>query len=457
MFGKKLRELDMTEGSLAKKMLIFTLPLMLSGVLQLLYNAADIIVVGRYSGSVSLAAVGSNSSLVNLLVGMFIGMASGVNVIAAKHYGAKNDKGISLTVHTSILFGLICGVAVGTAGFLTAKKMLIFMGSPSDVIELSTLYLKIYFLGMPGLVVYNFGAALLRAAGDTNRPLIFLMISGVLNVLLNLLFVAVFKMDVAGVALATTISQYVSTALVIICLIRTDAAFKFMPNRMRLNGRTLAGIIKVGLPAGLQAVLFSISNVLIQSTVNSFGSVVMAGNAAAISIENFSYVSMDAVGQSAVTATGQNTGAKKYTNFSRIMKIGILYAAIVGIAWGIIYILFGRELTDIYAPGQPDVIEVGKIRLDIFGYTYFIWGIMNIFIALLRGMGYPIIPTLVSVIGICGVRIVWIYLIFPLHPVLESLYISYPVSWLITLPVVAVCYFIIKMILIKRQRAQITV
>ena len=386
MFSGKLRELDMTTGSIAKKMLLFTLPLMLSGILQLLYNAADIIVVGRYSGSVALAAVGSNSSLINLLVGLFIGIATGVNVIAAKHYGAKNDKGISDTVHTSMLLGLICGTVMGTVGFFAAKKLLLFMGSPSDVIELSTLYLKIYFLGMPGLVVYNFGAALLRAAGDTNKPLIFLLISGILNVLLNLLFVVVFKMDVAGVALATTLSQYVSTALVLICLIRTDTALKFMPHRMRINGKTLAGIIRVGLPAGLQSVLFSISNVLIQSTVNSFGSTVMAGNAAAISIENFSYISMDAVGQSAVTAAGQNMGAKKYGNFSRILRLGLLYSTIAGIIWGIIYILFGRELTAIYAPGQPAVIDVGKIRLDIFGYTYFIWGIMNIFVCLLRGM-----------------------------------------------------------------------
>ena len=450
MFNGKVRELDMTTGSLAKKILIFAAPLILTSVLQLLYNAADVIVVGRYAGSRALAAVGSNTSLISLLVNLFIGFSVGVNVNAAKYYGAQNSNGVSDTVHTSMLLALICGVSMGIFGFIAAKELLIMMSSPEDVLELSALYLRIYFVGMPGLVIYNFGAALLRAAGDTNRPLIFLSISGVLNIVLNLLFVIVFKMDVAGVALATTISQYVSTILVVMCLIRTDTYLKLSLKKLRLRKKSLLNIIKVGLPAGIQGILFSISNVLIQSTVNSFGSVVMAGNAAALSIEGFSYVSMEAVSQSAITAVGQNVGARKYQNISRILKICLLFVLSLGVLWGVVYILFGEQLISIYAPGEPDVIAAGKIRLDVFGYTYFTWGLMNTFMGMLRGMGYSTTPTVVSVLGICGLRIVWIYTFFAADPTLLNLYISYPASWVATLIVVFFCYIIAKQHLIKK-------
>ncbi len=450
MFNGRIRELNMTNGSLFKKLLIFALPLMLTGVLQLLYNAADVIVVGRYAGSVSLAAVGSTTSLINLLITLFMGFANGVNVNIAKYYGAHNEKGISDTLHTALLLALICGTVMGTAGFFAAKPLLRLMSSPDSVIDLSTLYLRIYFTGLPGLIVYNFGAAALRAAGDTNRPLLFLGISGILNIVLNLFFVIVLKMNVAGVALATTISQYTSTAMIITCFLRTNTFLKLKLSKLRINAKSLANIVRVGLPAGLQGVLFSISNVIIQSTVNSFGEVVMAGNSASISIEGFSLTCMDSMGQSAMTATGQNMGAGKLENINRILGISLLYAAATGIVWGLVYILFGDKLLSIYTPGDAEVIAIGKIRLDIFAYTYFTWGMMNVFVCILRGMGYSIVPTIISIAGICVFRIVWIYTAFALYPTLFCLYVSYPISWVISLAAIAVCYIIIKKRVVRR-------
>ncbi len=443
MFSK-IRSIDMRSESLPKKILIFAIPLLLSGVLQLLYNAADVIVVGQFVGKTALAAVGSNSSIVNLLVQLFMGFAVGINVLVAQGIGSGDREQVYRTVHTSALFGVICGVGVLIVGFFTSKQLLVLMSSPDDVIELSAIYLRIYFLGAPGMILFNFGSAILRAAGDTRRPMIFLIISGMLNVVLNLVFVLVFNMSVAGVALATSISNYLSAVLVIICLMRSDGMFKLDLKKVRIYKSSLIRIISIGLPAGVQGVLFSFSNVLIQSSVNSFGSVVMAGNAAAISLEGFVNISMDSVTQAAVTASGQNTGAKQYNKLNRILWICCVYTSAIGIIMGVTLFFFGPQLISLYAPGEPDVIETGMVRMRVFAFTYFIMGIMNIFVGLLRGMGYSLFPMLVSVVGICFFRVVWIYSVFAAYRSLFMLYISYPISWTTTLLVLLICYFVLK-------------
>ncbi len=445
--------IDMTQGAILPKLLRFILPLALSSMLQLLYNAADVIVVGRYAGSTSLAAVGSTGSLVSLLVNLFVGLSIGASVLTAQYYGARDDENVSQTVHTSMVLSVIGGFAVGLIGIFACRPLLRLMDSPEDVIDLSVLYLRIYFAGMPAQMIYNFGAAILRAVGDTKRPLYFLSVSGVVNVGLNLFFVIVFHMDVAGVALATVISQVISAVLVVQCLMRSEGSFRLVPGKLRLHRAKAMQVIRIGLPAGLQSSVFSISNMLIQSSVNSFGSTVMAGNAAAGNLEGFIYVAMNSVQQGALTFTGQNIGAHQHDRIGRICRTCSLTVTVIGLGLGLVAYGFGTPLLNIY-DSDPAVIEYGLIRLRIFGYTYFLCGLMEVMVGMLRGMGCSVLPMVVSLMGGCVFRVIWIYTIFRSYHTLNSLYISYPISWILTTAAHLVCYLIIKGRLVRRSRAE---
>jgi len=437
---KKSFEMDMCNGPLLGKILLFAIPLMLSGILQLLFNAADIIVVGRFVGHQALAAVGSTSSLINLLVNVFIGLSVGTNVLVANYYGARKEDMVSETVHTSVLTSLICGSFLILVGLFLAGPLLTLMGTPDDVLEQATLYMRIYFAGMPVIMLYNFGAAILRAIGDTQRPLCFLLVAGVINVLLNLLFVTQFHMGVAGVALATVLSQVISAALIVYTLVNSDGCFRLNLSRLRINPARLRQMIRIGLPAGMQGAIFSISNVLIQSSINSFGSVAMAGSTAASNIEGFVYTSMNALHQTALSFTSQNYGAGKTDRINRILFLCLGCVTAVGLLMGNLACFFGPQLLGIYS-SDPDVISYGLIRMSYICIPYFICGVMDVMVGSLRGMGYSIMPMLVSLTGACGLRILWIFTVFQWSRSLETLFLSYPISWGITAAVHMICYF----------------
>ena len=441
-------EMDMCNGPLFGKIVAFAVPLILSGILQLLFNAADIIVVGRFAGSESLAAVGSTSSLINLLVNIFIGLSVGANVLVAQFYGAQRRKDLEETVHTAMLLAVFGGVFLIVVGVLLADPLLEMMGTPDDVLPLAALYMKIYFVGMPVTLLYNFGSAILRAVGDTRRPLYFLLTAGIINVVLNLIFVIVFSLGVAGVALATVISQCVSAALIVQCLVRSDAPYRLRKDRLKMTKEKLMLIAKIGLPAGLQGAIFSISNVLIQSSVNSFGSIAMAGNTASANIEGFVYTSMNAVYQTALSFTSQNFGAKKFDRMTKILLYCLGFVVLVGIVMGDGAVLLGRQLLGIYS-SDPEVIQYGMNRLRLISGPYFLCGIMDVMVGGLRGVGYSVIPMLVSLTGACAFRVLWIFTVFAADRTLQTLYLSYPVSWVITFTAHVVCYILIRRKLAK--------
>lgn len=424
-------EIDMCNGPILKKVLLFSLPLMLSGILQLLFNAADIIVVGRFAGSQSLAAVGSTTALINLLINIFIGLSIGANVMVARYYGGKRQKDTSETVHTAITMSLISGAFLIILGFFASKTLLELMGTPEDVIGRSVIYMRIYFAGMPVIMAYNFGSAILRAVGDTRRPLYFLTLAGVVNVVLNLFFVIKLQMDVAGVALATVLSQCISAALVLRCLMKMDGALKLQLSKLHIHKRKLLAIMKIGLPAGMQGAVFSISNVLIQSSVNSFGSIAMAGNTASANIEGFVYTSMNAVYQTNLSFTSQNIGAEKYSRINKILFTCLGTVTIVGMFLGFGAVLGGKKLVQVYST-DPEVISYGMLRMTIICTTYFMCGWMDTLVGSLRGVGYSVLPMIISLTGACGFRVLWLFTVFAWRPTLEILYISYPISWLIT-------------------------
>lgn len=443
-------EMDMCNGPLFKKIIIFSIPLILSGMLQLLFNAADIVVVGRYAGKEALAAVGSTSSLTNLLVNVFMGLSIGANVLVARFYGAGQKKELDEMIHTAIATSVIAGVFLIFAGFFLAKPALNLMGTPEDVIDHSVLYMRIYFAGMPVLMLYNFGSAVLRAIGDTKRPLYYLLFAGVVNVILNLTFVINFQMGVAGVALATVISQAISAILVIRCLVLNDGIVRLHLNRLRIVPDKLMKMIKIGIPAGLQGAMFSISNVLIQSSINSFGSIAMAGNTAALNIEGFVYTAMNALHQGAVSFTGQNYGAHK---FKRIAKIAIICEGmvfVVGLLLSVVVLIFVEPLLRLYSE-DPEVIPYGIQRLQIICTTYYLCGMMDVMVGILRGMGYAIAPMIVSLTGVCVFRVVWIYTIFANFRSLEVLYFSYPATWALTFLVQLIMFIIIYRNLQKKK------
>ena len=441
--GKRGRhEIDMTEGPLLPKILAFSGPLILTGILQLLYNAADVIVVGNYAGHEALAAVSSTGSLINLLVNVFMGLSVGASVAVARHYGARDIIAMRKAEHTAMTLALFMGVGVGIIGFLLARPLLQLMDSPPDVIDGAALYVRIYFLGMPANMLYNFGAATMRAVGDTRRPMVYLMISGLVNVLLNLLLVIVFHLDVAGVAIATVASQVVSMVLVLLCLFRTRGAIQLNLNECRIDRKSLRDIIRIGLPAGLQGSLFSISNVLIQSSVNSFGSLVVAGNGVASNIEGFVYTAMNAQHQADMTFASQNYGAGKPDRVKRTLWCCLGVVTAIGLSMGLLILLFGRPLLGLYNQ-EPEVIAKGMIRMEIIMPTYFLCGLMDVMVGQLRGVGYSIMPMIVSLTGACLLRIVWILTVFAQNHDLTVLYMSYPVSWFVTFVIHFLCYMLV--------------
>ena len=450
---KKSYEINMCEGPILGKVLIFSIPLMLSGILQLLFNAADVIVVGRFAGSQSLAAVGSTSALINLLINVFMGFSVGVNVLVARYYGGRKERDVSETVHTAVTLSLVCGLILVAVGLALTRPLLELMGTPDDVIDKAVLYMQIYFIGMPANMLYNSGSAILRAVGDTKRPLYYLSAAGVVNVILNLISVIIFHMDVAGVALATIISQAISAVCVLRCLMRHESCLKIRLGELKIHKEKLMGIVKVGLPAGMQGAIFSISNVLIQSSVNSFGSIAMAGNTAAQNIEGFIYNAMVAVYQANLSFTSQNYGAGKFSRINRIMFICIGVVSVVGFSIGVLAYGAGTSLLSIYS-SDPEVIAYGMTRLQIIGLTYFTCGIMDTMVGSIRGIGYSVLPMLVSLTGACLFRIIWIFTIFQWSHTLLTLYISYPASWVLTATAHIVCFFLIRKKLPDTDRPQ---
>ncbi len=441
----KKYEIDMCNGSILPKLLKLSLPLMLSSVLQLLFNAADIIVVGNFASDNSLAAVGSTSSLVNLITNLFLGLSTGANVMTSRYMGAQDNERVSKTVHTSIFLSIVSGLILTLVGVLFADKMLLLMQTPDEVLGLSSLYLRIYFSGMVAMMVYNFGSSILRSKGDTKRPLYYLAFAGVVNVVLNLIFVIFLKMDVAGVALATVISQCVSAALVLRCLMKETDAFHFEFKKLRPDRIITGKILGIGIPAGFQGVVFSLSNVVIQSSINGFGPIVMAGSAAAASIEGFVWVSMNAFSQGALTFMSQNIGAAKYSRINRIAFISCACAAVTGLVLGNLAYLFGGALLGIYDP-RPEIIAPGLTRMGLVCVFYFTCGLMDCIVGAIRGMGYAVAPTIVSLLGACGLRILWIFTIFaiPEYHTETMLFVSYPISWTITFLAHFVCYIFMR-------------
>ena len=424
-------EIDMCNGSLFPKILTFSFPLIASGILQLLFNAADVVVVGRFAGNEALAAVGSTASLTNLIINIFIGLSVGTNVVVARFYGGNKEKDVSDAVHTSVMISLVGGVILLVAGILLSHPLLALMGTPDDVINHSVLYMRIYFAGMPVMMLYNFGSAILRAVGDTKRPLYYLLISGVVNVVFNLVFVIEFNMGVAGVAFATVISQALAAVLVLNCLMKADSAIRFEFKKLRINPYILRQIAGIGFPAGIQGMLFSVSNVIIQSSVNSFGSVVMAGNTSAQNLEGFVYTSMNAVHQATVSFVGQNSGAGKYDRVKKSIVECFLLVTAVGVIMGFAMAFYGDALLKFYS-SDPEVIKYGALRLLYICVPYCLCGIMEIFVGGIRGMGYALVTTFISLMGACAFRIIYIYTFFRTHKSLEVLYLSYPISWFIT-------------------------
>lgn len=436
-------EVNMTEGPLFGKIVRFTIPVMLSGVLQLLFNAADLVVVGRYAGSTALAAVGSTGALINLIVNLFIGLSVGANVIVAQYYGASDHENVHQTVHTAVTVSFVAGLVLTVVGVILARPLLELMGTPEDVIDQSTLYMRIYFCGMIATMPYNFGSAILRAIGDTKRPLYYLTVAGILNVCLNLFFVIAFHMGVAGVALATILSQALSAVLVILCLTRLHGSCRLDFRKLTIYRDKLKKIAATGLPAGLQGAVFSISNVLVQSSINSFGSTVMAGNTAAANLEGFVYTAMNSFHQAALCFAGQNMGAKKYSRLDRVLGICMLLVTVIGLGMGLSVYACGRSLLGIYS-SDPDVISYGLIRMKYICMIYFGCGLMDVIPGQLRGIGCSLMPTIVSLLGACGFRVLWIYTFFAWNPTLDVLYVSYPISWFLTAIIHFICYIYVR-------------
>ena len=447
----KRYEIDMTTGPLIPKILQFSLPLILTGILQLLYNAADVIVVGNFAGHTALAAVSSTGSLINLLVNVFMGLSVGASVVIAQAFGAGDVQRMRKAEHTAMTLALFMGIGVGILGYFLARPMLEWMDSPADVIDGATLYVQIYFIGMPANMLYNFGAATLRATGDTRRPLYYLTISGLVNVALNLLLVVVFKMAVAGVAIATVISQVVSMVLVLLCLLRSSGAMKLEIRECRIDRYSALQMVRVGLPAGLQGSLFSISNVLIQSSVNSFGSLVVAGNGVASNIEGFVYTAMNAQHQACMTFASQNYGAGKYDRVKKTLWCCLGIVVVIGLGMGMLVYAFGAPLMSLYNT-DPEVIRNGMIRMSIILPTYFLCGMMDVMVGEMRGIGYSILPMIVSLTGACLLRIVWIATVFAANPTLYTLYISYPISWGATFAIHMLCYLTVARKKLSRPR-----
>lgn len=439
----KKHEIDMSVGALLPKLVMYTIPVMLSGILQLLFNAADLVVVGRFAGSEALAQVGATTAIIHLIVNLLIGLATGTNVTIARYYGAKDAKGMSETVHTTMVLAVIGGVLIGAIGTIFARPLLTMMGTPAEILDGAVLYMQIVFIGMPVSAVYNYGAAILRAVGDTRRPLYFLAAAGVVNVLLNLFFVIVCKLAVAGVALATTLSQVLSMVLVVRCLLKSEGIYRMEFGKLRLYRDKLYHLLRLGIPAGLQGCVFAFSNVIIQSSINGFGAAVISGNTAAASVDGFMFCAVDSFNQTATSAISQNMGARDYKRSEKVVRYCTVITALLGVVVSMIALILRDPLIGIYA-SEPEVIESGAYRLLVLCPVYFTAGLMNMMGGVNRGLGYSVLPTVVSLVGACAFRIIWIYTVFAAVPTLFMLYVSYPITWAITAAAHYVCYFIIR-------------
>ena len=434
-------QLDMTKGPIFKELIIFSVPLILSGILQLLFNAADVIVVGRFAGDNSLAAVGSTSSFINLMLNLFIGLSIGASVVSANYFGAGKIKELQKTVHTSMLLSVYSGIGLTVLGVIFARPILHLMQAPEEVLVLAVLYLRIYFAGISATVIYNFGSALLRAKGDTKRPLYILLVAGVINVILNLIFVIVFRMDVAGVALATVISQIFAAAFVVVLLMREEDGFKLELKKLKIHRYILIHIIRIGVPAGFQGMMFSISNMVIQSSVNSFGPVVIAGSSAGINIEGFVYLAMNGFSQGALTFVSQNMGAGQKDRIKKLVFISLATVLVVGEGLGFLVVFFAPQILGIYSR-NPLVIAAGIRRLSVICTTYALCGIMDTMSNVIRGIGHSLLPMIVCIVGVCVFRIVWLSTIF-LTPQFHTefiIFVSYPISWTLTFIAHCICF-----------------
>lgn len=453
---KKLNS-NMLSGPLFLNIVLYTVPIILTSILQLLFNAADLVVVGQFCGSISVAAVGATGSITNLLVNFFVGLSIGAGVMVAHGLGSRQDAMVHNTVHTALPVALFSGAILTIIGVIFSENFLRLMDTPENVLPLSTIYMRIYFAGITFTMVYNYCAAILRAAGDTKSPLIFLSIAGIVNVVLNVVFVTVFDMNVAGVALATTISQGISAVLVVIALMKRTDACKLELTKMRFHKQQLGKMLGIGLPAGIQSSLFAISNVLIQSSVNSFGDVLMSGNAAAANIEGFVYVSLNAFHQTAVNFIGQNVGAGQYKRVAKILRICLGSVFVVGVVFGTLVYISGPALLSVYITDSKEAIAYGMIRLAYICLSYFLCGLMDVSTGALRGMGASFVPMLISVLGVCGFRIAWIYTIFQIESfhTPQCLYSSYPVSWSITFLCQIIAFVIIYRKHVKRIQASL--
>ena len=435
----------MCEGAILPKMLKFAVPLMLSSILQLLFNAADVVVVGKFAGDNALAAVGCTGSLINLLCNLFMGLSVGANVMVARHYGAKQEDELRKSVHTAMVLSVLGGLILTVVGVLFTEGILGLMKTPDEVLPLAALYLRIYFFGMIPNMVYNFGSAVLRAVGDTKRPMYFLSFAGVINVILNLIFVIKFEMGVAGVAIATVISQTISATLVVICMMKEKGAIKLVLKELCIDKKELIAILRIGLPAGMQGCIFSLSNVVIQKSINGFGSIAVSGSSAAANLEGFVYVSMNAFHQATLSFMSQNYGAGKYDRLKKITFAGLFCVTITGLTLGNMEYFLGKVLLGIYTSSES-VIEAGLVRLSIICTTYCLCGVMDVMVGALRGLGYSFVPMIVSLCGVCGIRLVWLFTIFemPEYHKIEMVYISYPISWTATFAIHFVSYLVIK-------------
>ncbi len=451
---EKKFEMDMCSGPILSKMIRFALPLIASSMLQLLFNAADVIVVGKFAGDNSLGAVGCTGSIINLLINIFFGLSLGVNVMVARSYGAKHEDELKKTVHTGMLLSVIGGIFLTIAGVIFADNLLEMMNTPKDILPLAATYLRIYFAGMISNLGYNFGASILRAVGDTKRPMYYLAFAGVVNVALNLVFVICFEMDVAGVALATIISQTISFALVVRCLIKEKGAVHLNLRELAIDRKSMFAIMRIGIPAGVQGAIFSISNVVIQSSINGFGEIAVSGNSAASNLEGFVYVAINACYQATLNFVSQNFGAGKFDRIKKIIISGLSSTVVIGIVLGLIEVVFARGLLSFYTSSES-VIEAGAVRLLIICSTYFTCGLMDTMVGVLRGIGYSLMPMIVSLLGACGLRLLWIATVFqiPEFHTIETVYMSYPISWTLTFSVHLICFFVVKRKVFKPREA----
>lgn len=429
---KNKLSVDMTEGPFFKKMLVFAIPIVLTGILQCLYNAADLVVVGQFRGDLAVAAVGSTGSLTNLILGLFMGLSVGAGVCVAHHIGAKEQEELRKVVHTSVLLSFICGIVIAAVGFVFSGDMLALMDTPPEVLPLATLYMKILFLGVPASMLYNYVAAMMRSAGDSKHPLIFLAISGVVNVLLNVFLIVVFHMSVDGVAVATVASQYLSAAMAIVHLMRKGGVLHLSLRELRIHGAKVKKMLRIGIPSGLQSTLFSLSNVLIQSSINGFGDAVVAGSAASASIEGFMYIAMNSMYHVALTFIGQNVGARKYKNIKPLAAYSAILVTAIGFISSAVLLGLRYPLISLYVSTEA-ATEAALQRLWIIGTTYFLCGLMEVFCGALRALDRSVTSMVISLCGACGLRILWIETIFRVFPSPETIYISYPVSWILTL------------------------